>query len=120
MGTGFHFLAGEPRGEVLDNSFTGGICKTVKSSRAGNPYRFPANLENVNFEVQTEEDDLETDFYEDLISLEVNKDQKGLAFGQEKSSFSVPIFYSSKRRQSSTHNSAFKQAIQASYKKVKK
>uniref|UniRef100_A0A8C0C9U9 Complement component C6 n=3 Tax=Balaenoptera TaxID=9766 RepID=A0A8C0C9U9_BALMU len=117
MGTGFHFLAGESRGEVLDNSFTGGICKTVKSSRASNPYRFPANLENVNFEVQTEEDDLETGFYEDLISLEVNKDQQGLAFGQEKSSFHVPIFYSSKRRQSSTRNSAFKQAIQASYKK---
>ncbi|MEJ1275737.1 complement component 6 [Cricetulus griseus] len=50
MGTGFHFLAGEPRGDVLDNSFTGGICKTVKSSRASNPYRVPANLETVNFE----------------------------------------------------------------------
>uniref|UniRef100_A0A8C0KDY9 Complement component C6 n=1 Tax=Canis lupus dingo TaxID=286419 RepID=A0A8C0KDY9_CANLU len=50
MGAGFHFLAGEPRGEVLDNSFTGGICKTVKSSKASNPYRVPANLENVNFE----------------------------------------------------------------------
>lgn len=71
-------------------------------------------------QVQTEEDDLETDFYEDLISLDDNKDQQSLAMGQEKSSFHVPIFYSSKRKQSSTHNSAFKQAIQASYKKVKK
>lgn len=47
----FNFLAGEPRGEVLDNSFTGGICKTVKSIKASNPYRVPANLEDVNFEV---------------------------------------------------------------------
>lgn len=47
----FHILAGEPRGDVLDNSFNGGICKTVKSIRASNPYRVPANLETVNFEV---------------------------------------------------------------------
>lgn len=52
MGAGFHFLAGEPRGDVLDNSFTGGICKSIRSSRTSNPYRVPANLENVNFEVQ--------------------------------------------------------------------
>uniref|UniRef100_A0A8D1KH19 Complement component C6 n=1 Tax=Sus scrofa TaxID=9823 RepID=A0A8D1KH19_PIG len=50
MGAGFHILAGEPRGEVLGNSFTGGICKTVKSSKASNPFRVPANLENVDFE----------------------------------------------------------------------
>ncbi|XP_043345104.1 complement component C6 isoform X1 [Cervus canadensis] len=118
MGMGFHFLAGEPRGEVLDNSFTGGVCRTVKSSRASNPYRVAANLENVNFEVQTKEDDLETDFYDDLIALEDNKDQQTLGSGLATSSFHVPIFYSSKRRQSSSHTSAFKQAIQASQKKA--
>uniref|UniRef100_A0A8C0SEE8 Complement component C6 n=2 Tax=Canis lupus familiaris TaxID=9615 RepID=A0A8C0SEE8_CANLF len=117
MGAGFHFLAGEPRGEVLDNSFTGGICKTVKSSKASNPYRVPANLENVNFEVQTKEDDLETDFYKDLISLTKNENQQGLFGGEEQSSLYIPIFYSSKKTQSTTHNSAFKQAIQASHKK---
>uniref|UniRef100_A0A4X1T217 Complement component C6 n=1 Tax=Sus scrofa TaxID=9823 RepID=A0A4X1T217_PIG len=117
MGAGFHILAGEPRGEVLGNSFTGGICKTVKSSKASNPFRVPANLENVDFEVQTKEDDFETDFYEDLIPLENSKDQQATGFGQEKSSFHVPIFYSSKKSQTSSHNSAFKQAIQASHKK---
>nr|XP_060490050.1 complement component C6 [Panthera onca] len=117
MGTGFHFLAGEPRGEVLDNSFTGGICKAVKSSRASNPYRVPANLENVNFEVQTEEDDLETDFYKDLVPLTKNENKQAAFQGEEKKSFHVPIFYSSKKTQSTTHNSAFKQAIQASHKK---
>ncbi|KAF5912112.1 hypothetical protein HPG69_003386 [Diceros bicornis minor] len=117
MGTGFHFLAGEPRGEVLDNSFTGGICKTVKSSKASNPYRVPANLENVSFEVQNEEDDLETDFYTDLIPPGKNENQEGLALGVQDSNSYAPIFYSSNKSQISTHNSAFKQAIQASHKK---
>ncbi|KAG8518859.1 Complement component C6 [Galemys pyrenaicus] len=118
MGTGFHYLAGEPRGEVLDNSFTGGICRTVKSDKASNPYRVPANLENVNFEVQTKEDDLETDFYADLISFEKSNDQH---ISGEKaprgSSFYIPIFYSWKKSQKSNHMSSFKQAIQASYRK---
>uniref|UniRef100_G3U3D9 Complement C6 n=1 Tax=Loxodonta africana TaxID=9785 RepID=G3U3D9_LOXAF len=117
MGTGFHFLAGEPRGEVLDNSFTGGMCKTVKSSKASNPYRVPANLETVNFEVSTEEDDLETEFYKDLISQERDKNQQEAFSNQHEGSFSVPIFYSSKKSQSVNHMSAFKQAIQASHKK---
>ncbi|XP_007948724.1 complement component C6 [Orycteropus afer afer] len=117
MGTGFHFLAGEPRGEVLDNSFTGGICKTVKNIRASNPYRVPANLETINFEVTTEEDDLKTDFYNDLSSL-TNDESGGTAHSsQQKNSFSVPIFYSSKKSQNVNHRSAFQKAVQASHKK---
>ncbi|XP_032707288.1 complement component C6 [Lontra canadensis] len=117
MGAGYHFLAGEPRGEVLDNSFTGGICKTAKSSKASNPYRVPANLENVNFEVKTEEDDFETDFYKDLITLTSNKDQQDSSSeGYLKGTY-VPIFYSSKKTQSTTHKYAFKQAIEASHRK---
>ncbi|KAM5264060.1 complement component C6 [Ctenodactylus gundi] len=117
MAAGFHVLAGEPRGEVLDNSFTGGICKTAKSSRVRNPYRVPANLENVHFEVETEEDDLETDFYKDLVTLGKNEKQKSASQGEDKSAFFVPVFYSSKKSKSVTHNSGFKQAIQASHKK---
>ncbi|XP_076973183.1 complement component C6 [Tamandua tetradactyla] len=117
MGTGFHFLAGESRGEVLDNSFTGGICKTVKSSRASNPYRVPANLEDVNFEVKTEEDDLETEFYKDLTDLGKHENQKASISGEQVNSAYVPIFYSSKKTERVTQNSAFKQAIQASHKK---
>ncbi|GAB1299214.1 Complement component C6 [Apodemus speciosus] len=117
MGTGFHFLAGEPRGEVLDNSFTGGICKVIKSSRTSNPYRIPANLENINFEVQAIEDDLKTDFYKDLTTLGNNKNEARKLSGEEKDVFNVPIFYSSKKSESSRHNSAFKKAIEASHKK---
>ena len=68
--------------------------------------------------MQTKEDDLETAFYDDLISLEDNKDQEVLGSGLATSSSHVPIFYSSKRSHSSSHSSAFKQAIQASHKKV--
>ncbi|XP_005876053.1 PREDICTED: complement component C6 isoform X2 [Myotis brandtii] len=117
MGTGFNFLAGEPRGEVLDNSFTGGMCKTVKSIKASNPYRVPANLEDVSFEVEIKEDDLKTEFYTDLTPIGKNKDQKSSALNEENSGFHVPIFYSSTHSQSSTQNSAFKEAIQASHKK---
>nr|XP_002745070.4 complement component C6 isoform X1 [Callithrix jacchus] len=117
MGNGFHFLAGEPRGEVLDNSFTGGICNTAKSSKTSNPYRVPANLENVGFEVQTAEDDLKTEFYKDLTSLGHNDNQQGSFSSDGGSSFHVPIFYSSKKSEKINQNSAFKQAIQASHKK---
>lgn len=117
MGTGYHLLAGETRGEVLDNSFTGGICKTVKRIKDSNPYRVSANLENVNFEVETKEDDLETDFYEDLIPLEKNKNEQISSLSKNDNNFYVPIFYSSSKSQTSNQNSAFKQAIQASHKK---
>ena len=68
--------------------------------------------------MQTKEDDLETDFYDDLIALEDNKHQEALGSSQATGSFHVPIFYSSKRSRSSSHTSAFKQAIQASHKTV--
>ncbi|KAM6224364.1 complement component C6 [Rhynchocyon petersi] len=118
MGAGFHVLAGEPRGDVLDNSFNGGVCKTVKSSRATNPYRVPANLETVNFEVSVEEDDLETEFYNDLISLSDDQNRQATLSGHHRDSFHVPIFYSSKTHRNINHRSAFKQAVQASHKKA--
>lgn len=117
MGTGFHILAGEPRGDVLDNSFNGGICKTVKSIRASNPYRVPANLETVNFEVQTVEDDFKTDFYKDLVSFGRKKDRKGSTSTEKKDSTFVPIFFSSRTSDRTQHNFAIKEAIQASHKK---
>ncbi|XP_027257177.1 complement component C6 [Cricetulus griseus] len=117
MGTGFHFLAGEPRGDVLDNSFTGGICKTVKSSRASNPYRVPDNLETVNFEVQTVEDDFKTDFYKDLINIGSNKNEPALLSRDLKWSSDFSIIFSLKASRGSQHNSAIKEAIKASHKK---
>ncbi|ELV11401.1 Complement component C6 [Tupaia chinensis] len=117
MSAGYHALAGEPRGEVLDHSFTGGICKTVKSSRGSNPYRVPANLENVNFEVQKEEDDLKTAFFKDLTSLEKDENQRASSSSGDTNSLWIPILFFSSDSKSVTHNSAFKQAIKASHKK---
>ncbi|KAM7147570.1 complement component C6 isoform 1-T2 [Molossus nigricans] len=117
MSNGFNVLAGEPRGEVLDHSVIGGKCRTVKSSNASNPHWVSAILENVNFEVETKEDDLKTDFYKDLTSFEKTKNKKNSEWSTVNSGFRVPIFYSSKQQQYSSQNSAFKQAIQASHKK---
>lgn len=117
MGTGFHFLAGEPKGEVLDNSFTGGICKLVKTSRASNPYRVSANLENVNFEVQTIEDDLKTEFYKNLISFEKNKNEDSLSVDERTKFFPIPIFHFSEKNEHSHYSSAFNKVIKASHKK---
>ncbi|XP_004605593.2 complement component C6 [Sorex araneus] len=117
MGSGFHYLAGELRGEVLDNSFTGGTCKTVKSRRASNPYRVPMNLENVHFEVQTVEDDLETYFYNDLIPLEKNENHQTSGSLQQSESSRIPILYSLKKSKSTSHQYGIKQAIKASHKK---
>lgn len=69
-------------------------------------------------QVKTEEDDLETDFYKDLIPLTKKENQQALFSREERDSFHIPIFYSSKKTQSTTHNSAFKQAIEASHRKV--
>lgn len=61
---------------------------------------------------------METDFYEDLIPLEKNKNEQISRLSNKDNNFYVPIFYSSSKSQNSNHNSAFKQAIQASHKKV--
>lgn len=69
-------------------------------------------------QVKTEEDDLETDFYKDLIHLTQKDNQQDSISGEWHSSFHIPIFYSSRKTQSTTHNRAFKQAIEASHRKV--
>ncbi|XP_012505031.1 PREDICTED: complement component C6 [Propithecus coquereli] len=70
-----------------------------------------------SLQVQTEEDDLQTDFYTDLTSLEQNENKRTSSSRRDQNSFSVPIFFSSKKSQNVNHNSAFKEAIQASHKK---
>ncbi|XP_068952087.1 complement component C6 [Petaurus breviceps papuanus] len=117
MGNGFHFLAGEPRGEVLDNTFTGGKCKTVKSSRTSNPYRVPANIESVNFEVNNEEDDLKTDFYSNLIALGNGYAQSSSAYAGGQGRSGIPLLWSTSRKERITQQSSFKKAIKASHEK---
>lgn len=70
------------------------------------------------FQVKTEEDDFETDFYKDLINLHNNENKQRSSASESQRSSHIPILFSSKRRQSITHNYAFKQAIQASHEKV--
>ncbi|KAJ7406304.1 Complement component C6 [Willisornis vidua] len=69
IGSGFHLLAGESRGEVLGNSFNGGKCTTVKRNETRKLYRVPVNMKAVSFQVIDEEDDVTSDFYKDLTPL---------------------------------------------------
>lgn len=71
-------------------------------------------------QVQTVEDDLETDFYKDLIPLGNNNNQQALGNHEYSVSSGIPILFSSKQKESRTSMSSFKQAVEASHKKVKK
>lgn len=74
---------------------------------------------DIFLQVQTKEDDLETDFYDDLIALEDNnKHQEALGSSQATGSFSCTDFLFLKEKSAAPHTSAFKQAIQASHKTV--
>ncbi|KFP69510.1 Complement component C6, partial [Acanthisitta chloris] len=117
ISSGFHVLAGESRGQVLDNSFNGGKCTTVKHSETRKSYRVPENLEAVNFQVTDEEDDVKSDFYNDLTSLSDSVSVLGAASTAARTTFRVPIFYSKKTRVTVTSFSSFKKAIAASHEK---
>ncbi|ETE64493.1 Complement component C6, partial [Ophiophagus hannah] len=69
MGLGYHILAGETRGEILDYSFNNGSCVVLKSENQRTRYRLPANLYNISFEVKTQEDDVITRSYTNLTPL---------------------------------------------------
>ncbi|XP_053145732.1 complement component C6 isoform X2 [Hemicordylus capensis] len=117
MGHGFHLLAGETRGEVLGNSFYGGKCTIVKSNDTRKTYRVPANLETVSFQVENKEDDVQSDFYRDLIPLQSSTSGAGLSTDSGESSFWIPVLYSRKTKVETTSKSSFREAVQASHKK---
>ncbi|KAJ7396303.1 Complement component C6 [Pitangus sulphuratus] len=117
MGSGFHIMAGESRGEVLGNSFNGGQCTTVKRNETRKLYRVPANLEAVSFQVIDEEDDVSSDFYKDLTPLsDFASASRSSAYDAQRS-FWIPILFSQKTRVQVTSSSSFKKAIKASYEK---
>ncbi|XP_064032906.1 complement component C6 [Pogoniulus pusillus] len=117
IASGFHILAGESRGEVLGNSFNGGQCRTVKRNETRRSYRVPANLESVSFQVTNEEDDVESDFYNDLTSLGENVHRSGSSSHGSGGSFRIPILFSRKTKIESSSHSSFKKAILASHEK---
>ncbi|XP_054842167.1 complement component C6-like [Eublepharis macularius] len=117
MGHGFHLLAGESRGEVLGNSFNGGKCILVKSNDTRKTFRVPANLEAVSFQIENDEDYVESDFYSDLIPLHSTSSQASSSSSSGRSSSGIPLLFSKKKKVKITSSSSFKEAIQASYKK---
>ncbi|XP_056180332.1 complement component C6 isoform X1 [Falco biarmicus] len=117
IGSGFHILAGESRGEVLGNSFNGGQCTTVKHNETRKLYRVPANLEAVSFQVIDEEDDVTSDFYNDLTPLSDSAHGSSSSTHGAKRSSGIPFLFSRKTRVKVTSSSSFKKAIEASYEK---
>nr|XP_009491752.1 PREDICTED: complement component C6 [Pelecanus crispus] len=117
IGSGFHILAGESRGEVLGNSFNGGRCTTVKRNETRNLYRVPANLEAVSFQVIDEEDGATSHFYRDLTSLSDSADRSHSSSSGHQKFSGIPLLFSTKSRAASTSSSSFKKAIEASHEK---
>ncbi|XP_019373461.1 PREDICTED: complement component C6-like [Gavialis gangeticus] len=117
MGNGYNLLAGESCGEVLGNSFYGGKCTTVKSSDTRKLFRVPANIETVSFQVENEEDDVKSDFYNDLIPLNSESASSSSSSSSGRSSSGIPFLFSKKKKVKVTSSSSFKEAIEASYKK---
>uniref|UniRef100_A0A8C3V118 Complement C6 n=1 Tax=Catharus ustulatus TaxID=91951 RepID=A0A8C3V118_CATUS len=117
IGSGFHILAGESRGEVLGNSFNGGQCTTVKRNETRKLYRVPANLEAVSFQVTDEEDDVTSDFYKDLTPLSDSASGSSSSTRRGKHSSGIPFLFSKKTRVQVTSSSSFKKAIKASHEK---
>ncbi|XP_042307809.1 complement component C6 isoform X2 [Sceloporus undulatus] len=117
MSHGFHLLAGENRGEVLSSSFNGGKCTLVKSNDTRKTFRVPANLETVSFQVENEEDDVASDFYNDLISLDSATSSHSSSSSSGRGSSGIPLLFSKKRKVRITSSASFREAIQASYKK---
>uniref|UniRef100_A0ACB8EPQ6 Uncharacterized protein n=1 Tax=Sphaerodactylus townsendi TaxID=933632 RepID=A0ACB8EPQ6_9SAUR len=117
MGLGFHLLAGESRGEVLGNSFNAGQCRLVKTNDTRKTFRVPANLEAVSFQVENKEDNVESDFYSDLIPFHSTSSRDGSSSGSSRSSSGIPYLFSKKKRVKTTSSYSFKEALQASYKK---
>ncbi|KAL7989068.1 hypothetical protein Chor_007987 [Crotalus horridus] len=114
----YHILAGMHRGEVLHNSFNGDTCRLIKTNDLRKTYRLPANLESVFFQVVNEEDEVVSEFYNDLIPFETHTSQSGSFSGSGKSRSGIPFLFSKKTKVHITSSSSFKEAIQASKKKV--
>ncbi|XP_077203154.1 complement component C6 isoform X1 [Paroedura picta] len=113
-GLGYHLMAGETRGEVLDYSFNGGTCVVVKNE--GNRFRVPANLETVSFQVKNEEDDLRTHYYTDLKPFVYGHAESGRSEGQGRTTSGIPYFWGKRENRESASSSAFREAIKASHK----
>ncbi|XP_076218773.1 complement component C6 isoform X2 [Aptenodytes patagonicus] len=117
IGSGFHILARESRGQVLENSFNGGQCRTVKRNEPRKSYRIPANLEAVNFQVIDEEDDVTSDFYNDLTPLSDSAHGSSSSTHGAQRHSGIPFLFSRKTQVKVTSSSSFKKAIEASYEK---
>ncbi|XP_042304574.1 complement component C6-like isoform X2 [Sceloporus undulatus] len=116
LGHGYHALADDTRGEVLDNSFNGGQCILVKSENNRTTFRVPENLESVSFQVRNQEDDVKAQYYTDLTSMIRSHTEQSSSVGSDRRSSGLPVFWGSRSNSVSTSSHAFQEAIKASHK----
>ncbi|XP_053304064.1 complement component C6 [Spea bombifrons] len=120
MGNGFNYLSGESLGEVLDNTFYGGKQVTALGNGTGlnrKLYRVPANIESIKFQLENEEDDVVSEFYNSLKDFKDDKDLKGSHSGSRGSSAGIPLLFHAKSNTKLTYSSSFREAIKASQNK---
>nr|XP_060617413.1 complement component C6-like isoform X1 [Anolis sagrei ordinatus] len=116
MGLGYHILADESRGEVLDYAFNGGNCVLVKSEDNRTTYRVPANLESVNFQVSNQEDEVKAHYYTDLTSIMQTQNQQGSSYETSKGYAGIPIFFGAGHNLMVSSSHSFKEAVKSSHK----
>ncbi|XP_077203159.1 complement component C6-like [Paroedura picta] len=116
IGLGFHLLAGESRGEVLGNSFNGGECRLVRSKDKNKLFRIPANLEDISFQVENKEDEIESAFYSNLIDLQGTSSQQNFSSRLDTNSTRHWLLFWKNKKQEFVFSSSFKEAVKASYK----
>ncbi|KAM3937274.1 complement component C6 [Leptodactylus fuscus] len=120
MGTGYNYLSGETRGDVLDNSYFGGKSITVSGNGTGGNrklYRVSANLESIKFQIKNLEDDDAADFYDSLVNFEHSSSRIGGSDRSGRGSSGIPLLFHSRTNTRVTSSSSFKEALKASYKK---
>nr|BAU69627.1 C6 [Sphyrna zygaena] len=117
IGSGYNVLAGEMAGEVLNNTYYGKECITIRSGLVGELYRVPSNLNNITFTVSDLEDDVTSEFYPDASKYESKVSSSSQHYGEHSSSFNIPILFGRKKSKETKRTSSFKQIIKAAAKK---
>ncbi|XP_066567532.1 complement component C6 [Amia ocellicauda] len=122
MSHGFDVMAEEIRGEILDNMFYGGKCNTTRSKDSRKHYRVAANIDSVDFKIETLEDyETESDPV-DTEPINLGSEQSfssGHSTGSSRFS-GIPLLFSRRTKQRSSSSSAFRNAVKASQQKDSK
>ncbi|XP_067838190.1 complement component C6-like [Heptranchias perlo] len=117
IGSGYNVLAGEMGGEVLNNTYYSGTCRTVSRGIISKHYRVSSNLDNITFEVTNVEDDITDEFYRDPAEFGTSVSDSSQLYNQQSSSFNIPILFGHSKSSKTSRKSSFSEVIEASRQK---